>query len=122
MQKNRLLGFIVSILIGLIIGLIYGWFINSPKAVDTSIETLRDDYKTDYVLMIAEIYHADKNTGLATSSLIKFGDPGQVVQQALTNASVCGLSEADITLISDLSQGLSGKGLVATPTQKGNKK
>jgi hypothetical protein len=121
MQKNRLLGFFVSILIGLLIGVIYGWFINSPKAVDTSLETLRDDYKTDYVLMIAEIYHADKNTGLATSSLIRFGDPGQVVKQALAKASATGLSEADIALLTELSQGLTGNPPALTPTQKGNK-
>ena len=121
MQKNRLLGFFVSILIGLLIGVIYGWFINSPKAVNTSLDTLRDDYKTDYVLMIAEIYHADKNTGLASSSLVKFGDPDQVVQHALDKAQTYRLSDGDIALLTELAQGLKGNQPGATPTQKGNK-
>ncbi|HSL45503.1 MAG TPA: hypothetical protein VK897_18860, partial [Anaerolineales bacterium] len=65
----RRIGFIIAILIGLAGGLYYGWVVNPVNYVDTTIDTLRPDYQTDYVLMVAEAYHANLDLDLAARRL-----------------------------------------------------
>ena len=58
---NRYIWFLLMIVIGAGIGLYYSWFIKPPDFVDAVFPNLRLDYKTDYVLMAAEIYDQDHN-------------------------------------------------------------
>ena len=50
-MTSRWILFIFAILVGAGLGLLYGWVINPVDYVDTTPDTLRIDYKTDYVLM-----------------------------------------------------------------------
>jgi hypothetical protein len=65
----RWIGFIIAILVGVALGLGYGWIVSPVHYVDTSPDTLRVDYRTDYVLMVAEAYKNEIDPGLAVRRL-----------------------------------------------------
>jgi hypothetical protein len=85
---SRWIRFLIVLTIGLAAGLFYAWRINPVRYVDTAPDTLRQDYKTDYVLMAAEIYHADGNLDAAVQRLALLSDqsPVQIVDTALSYA------------------------------------
>jgi hypothetical protein len=68
-ENRRYLWFVLTIVIGLIFGLLLGWnvFSRAPKAL--GLEVLRDDYKMDYVLMVAKFYEKEKDLAAATEML-----------------------------------------------------
>ena len=51
---------LILAIIGIALGLLYGWVIEPVKFVDTTPASLRADYQTDYVLMVAEAYRSDQ--------------------------------------------------------------
>jgi hypothetical protein len=53
MIMSRWTRFLIAIAVGLALGLLYGWVLSPVKYVDTTPNTLRADYQTDYVLMVA---------------------------------------------------------------------
>jgi hypothetical protein len=114
----RRIWFFAIILLGLGIGLAYGWLINPVKYIDTSPDTLRADYKTDYVLMVAEAYHKENDVALAVQRLAILGkkSPLEPVQQAIVLASQAGYSAQDIAWMVQLSQVLE----TWTPIAQGN--
>jgi hypothetical protein len=95
----RWIGFIIAILLGAALGLSYGWIFSPVRYVDTSPDTLRIDYKTDYVLMVAEAYQNENDLGLAVRRLALLGNvsPANMVGQAVEFAQKYGYAEADIT-------------------------
>lgn len=75
------------IAIGIGLGLIYGWIIEPVKYVDTAPDSLRLDYKTDYVLMVAEAYQVEHDLNLAVQRLTLLGgDPLDTVSTAIAFA------------------------------------
>jgi hypothetical protein len=80
--------FFIVFALGLAAGLFYAWRINPVQLIEVSPDTLREDYQTDYVLMVAEIYHADGNTANAVQRLALLGDaaPQHIVDSALAYA------------------------------------
>lgn len=105
---SRWIRFLVAILIGIGLGLIYGWLINPVQYVNTSPTTLRVDYKTDYVLMVAESYHKEGDLALVAYRLALLGDtpPIEIVDQALLFAQKAGYTEGDIFLMQALRDAL----------------
>jgi hypothetical protein len=103
---SRRVWFVIAILLGVIFGLTYGWVINPVKYVDTSPDTLRSDYKVDYVLMVAEVYHADGDIVRAVQRLAIFGDPDplNMVQDVILQANQFGYSADDVELLMKLDQ------------------
>lgn len=85
---SRWIRFFIVFGIGLIIALFYTWKINPVQLKDTSPDTLRQDYKTDYVLMVAEIYHANGDLETARMNLALLGSetPDKIVEDALDYA------------------------------------
>lgn len=104
----RRIWFIIAIILGLAAGLGYGWVINPVKYVNTSPVTLRADYKTDYVLMVAEVYHKDGDLALAAQQLAFLGNtpPLELVQQAIVLANQVGYAQQDVTMMIRLNQAL----------------
>lgn len=104
----RWLGFIISILIGLALGLYYTWVVNPVQVVDTTPATLRQDYKTDYVLMVAEVYQVQLDVSQAGRSLALLGgeNPAEVVRQALQYAVGADYDASEQELLIDLLQGI----------------
>jgi hypothetical protein len=126
MRSRRFFFFILSILVGLGIGLLYGWVINPPPYANLAPETLRADYKADYVLMIAEIYKQDGNLPQALRRLSQLENlpPARVVAGALLTARDLNYDPADLAIMAKLSQDLQQQpepqGTVSSPVPTGS--
>jgi len=105
---NRWLKFIIVILIGLALGLVYGWVISPVEYLDTTPSTLRYDYQTDYVLMVAEIFNDNQNVEQAARQLaiISSDPPVDIVIQALAYGAQLGYANADLVLLQNLATSL----------------
>jgi hypothetical protein len=104
---SRWIRFLLVMIVGIAGGLLYGWVLNPVKYVDTTPDTLRIDYKTDYVLMVAETYNADKDLDLAVRRLSLLGEPpAEITIQAILFAEQNGYTDNDLLLMRTLSGAL----------------
>jgi len=105
---SRWLKFFLMIAVGIAIGLIYGWVISPVEYTNTTPDTLRADYRSDYVLMVAEVFHADQNIDLAARRLgILGGDPpAKIASQALEYARQKDFPTSDLDLLQHLAAAL----------------
>jgi hypothetical protein len=96
--------FLIVLLVGLGLGLLYGWEINPVTYQDTTLDTLRIDYKTDYTLMVAEVYHQTNDLEWAMNRLTLLRDktPLQSVENALKFAAQAEYTLPDMFLLRDL--------------------
>jgi hypothetical protein len=62
-----------GLILGITIGLSYGWLIEPVEYVDTSPDSLRVDFKTDIVLMVASIYAQELDAQAAIDRLSLLG-------------------------------------------------
>jgi hypothetical protein len=83
---SRWAKFLIAMLLGAAAGLFYGWVVNPVEYVDIAPQSLREDYKTDYVLMVGEAYQVDHDLGLAVRRLALLGSsaPSDIVANALS--------------------------------------
>lgn len=104
----RWIGFLIALALGAAGGLLYGWVIDPVKYVDTTPNSLRIDYKSDFVLMVAEIYQKDGNMPTAIRQLSLLGEeaPIEYVILALQFAEQHGYTESDILKIQNLHDAL----------------
>jgi hypothetical protein len=100
----RWLTFLLALTFGISLGLLYGWVIDPIEYVDTTPDTLRPDFKADYVLMTAESFHADQDVELAARRLALLGSqpPGDLARQGLEDARSLGFAESDLLLMQKL--------------------
>ena len=93
------------ILIGFVMGLIYGWVVNPAGVKNTSLSSLRADFKADYVVMVSEIYATNHDVNAAhkdLESIASQGDVIQVVHEALLVGQQFGFSEREMRAMADL--------------------
>jgi hypothetical protein len=104
MRSNPWLYITLALLAGVAAGLTYGWVIDPVDFYDLTPDTLRADFKADYVLMTAEAYHAEQDPGLAARQLAVFGSqsPVSIASSGLAYARANGFSDTDIALMQDL--------------------
>jgi hypothetical protein len=104
MKSYRWVFVIIALIAGAGMGLAYGWFVDPVDFFDLTPDTLRADYKADYVLMTAEAYRLEQDTGLAARRLAIFGtqSPSAIAAQGLAYAKTHGFADADIVLIQEL--------------------
>jgi hypothetical protein len=104
MKSNRWLFIILALLAGIAAGLAYGWKIDPVDFYDLTPDTLRADYKADYVLMTAEAFHAEQDPGLAARRLAIFGSqsPVSIASSGLEYARDNSYSDADIAVMQEL--------------------
>ncbi len=100
--------FFLILLLGLGLGLVYGWVINPVSYQDTTLESLRIDYKTDFTLMVAEVYHQEGDLDWALNRLTLLEDKSPVisVDNALKFASQAEYTLPDMFLLRDLSNAI----------------
>ena len=105
---SRWVRFLIVIAIGVALGLFYGWLIDPVDFVDTTPNTLRADYRADYVLMVAETYSADQDAESAVIRLTYLGDPSPIVsvENAMIFAVEAGYGPEDLRKLRDLSDAL----------------
>jgi hypothetical protein len=124
---TRILGFVVAVLLGIAAGLAIGWLALpalSASGASSAPESLRIDYKSDYVLMVAEAYHSDKDLNLAAGRLAVLGDPSPetIANQAVIWANQAGYATDDLRRMADLATALRSWSPPAqgqSPTQPG---
>ena len=102
------LAFTLALLAGLAAGLAYGWLVNPASYGNTSPDSLREDYQTDYVLMVAEVFQANPDPDLAASwlAVLGKGQPAEVVQRAAGEARRTGYGPDDLKRLTDLAAAL----------------
>ncbi len=74
-----------------------------------NLTNLRVDYRTDYVLMTAEIYHQENNLEEAVQRLQPLGadTPERYAREALISAGQLGYAQDDLQHLADLVQAFS---------------
>jgi hypothetical protein len=104
MKPTRWILIFVALILGIGAGLAYGWIIDPIEFFDLTPDTLRADYKTDYVLMTAEAYRLEQDPGTAARRLAILGGqfPSAIASEALEYARTNGFPDSDITLIQEL--------------------
>jgi hypothetical protein len=104
MSPSTWIKLLIALACGVAAGLVYGWVIAPVEFIDTTPETLRADFRADYVLMVAESYYVDKDTGLAAHRLAIIGSqtPADVVKQALQTGREAGYAPNDLILLEGL--------------------
>jgi hypothetical protein len=104
LKKRRFIGFILAIALGLSAGLMYGWMVAPKQPANTMLASLRSDYKTDLVLMVAEAYPESTDVPGAISVLRQLNpsDPLKAVDEALVNAQSYNYSNAELQLLANL--------------------
>lgn len=109
MRALRIFWFVVAIALGLTAGLLIGWMVVPGQPNETTLETLRADYRTDLTLMTAEIFQEEGNLSAAAARLIEI-DPGRsplrAVQQAIITGQELGYAQSDIETLARLFQAL----------------
>ena len=105
---SRWTKFLIAVFLGVAAGLIYGWVGNPVEYVDIAPESLREDYKTDFVLMVAEAYQVDTDLGVAVRHLVLLGSsaPTEIVANALNYALQHDYGSQDLTLFQALGEAL----------------
>ena len=100
--------FFIVLLLGLGLGLLYGWVINPVSYQDTTLDTLRIDYKTDYTLMVAEVYHQSNDIDWAMNrlTLLKNKSPLHTIEESLKFAAQAEYTLPDMFLLRDLHNAL----------------
>ncbi|GAB4502069.1 MAG: hypothetical protein Fur0035_16150 [Anaerolineales bacterium] len=108
MSPQRWFFFLLAILAGIGLGLLYGWKINPVQYVDTAPNTLRPDFRADYVLMIAETYQLEQNPQSAARRLALLGaqPPAEIASAALQFARANNYDERDLQLLQNLTLAL----------------
>jgi hypothetical protein len=111
---GRKLLFLITILVGAGLGLYYGWGFKPTMQSESPLRSLRQDYKADYVLMVAEVYDRDGDLKLAIDRLdqLESGVPLDLTTSMITYARSAGYSIHDLDLMSNLITDLQGP---ATP-------
>ncbi|NCP86001.1 MAG: hypothetical protein CO094_09130 [Anaerolineae bacterium CG_4_9_14_3_um_filter_57_17] len=108
MSPQRWFFFLLSILAGMGMGLLYGWELNPVQYVDTAPNTLREDFRADYALMVAEIYQTEQNPQNAARRLALLGSqpPAEIASAALQFSRANGYDERDIQRLQTLTLAL----------------
>jgi hypothetical protein len=104
----RWIPILIAAVLGIALGLVYGWRIDPVQYTDITPDVLRIDYRTDYVLMVAEAYQAEQNPALAAQRLAVLGSqpPALIAGEIYEYARQSAHPAEDLTLIQDLTVAL----------------
>ena len=104
--------FLLFITLGVGMGLLYGWVINPAQYTQASPDLLKDDFRTDYVLMVAERFHTEQNLAQAVGRLgyLGGGSHERLLEQAIEFAGKIGYHQDDVLLMRDLLSALQANG------------
>jgi hypothetical protein len=100
----RWIAALLAATVGACLGLAYGWFLNPVAASDTSASSLRIDYRTDYVLMVAEAYQSTRDVAAAQQQLEVLGGeaPAETAAAAALEARSASYAANDLSTLDDL--------------------
>ncbi len=103
-MQNKLASLILGLVFGALIAVVYGWLVRPVEYIDTSLDSLSIDYRTDYVLMVSESYASDQDLTLAQVRLAALGPQAldEYVTQAIDYALDNNFSRADLERLNAL--------------------
>ena len=99
---------LIGLILGIALGLFYGWVIRPIEIVESTPDTLREDFRADLILMIAESYESEEDLDLVLNrfELLELEPATAVLQTALTYAQNHDYKILDLqrlsTLLTDL--------------------
>ncbi len=101
--------FVLGLVLGISAGLAYAWLVQPVRYYDVAPDSLRQDYRSDYILMIAQSYQAEGDLRLALLRLATLGPlpPASIVEQAAAYAEEQAFAAADIEALLELRADLS---------------
>jgi hypothetical protein len=104
MTSSNWIKILITALIGIALGLVYGWVIAPVEYIDVTPNILREDYRTDYVLMVAEAHQNEQDPEIAARRLAILGSesPAQITAAALDYAANNGFTQNEILLLQGL--------------------
>lgn len=104
--------FLLGLLLGIAAGLIYGWLFQPVEYVNTTPESLREDFQVDFVLMLAEAYPGQGDLDWVSQHLALLGptQADELVQWAEGYARQHNYGAVDIRRIDQLGSALSAQG------------
>jgi hypothetical protein len=113
----RWIAALLAAVVGAGLGLTYGWIVNPVSAADTAPSSLRIDYRTDYVLMVAETYRSTQDVESAKRQLAILGDqpPAEMAAAAADRARLANYAPEDLAALEDLVRALASAGIPAPP-------
>ena len=118
-RLNRYIWFLIMIIIGGGVGLYYAWYVKPAEFVNAALFNLRQDYKTDYVLMAAEIYDQDHDRYHAMLRLDQILDQNETseeaVRVAIRTAEGFGYNPIDLEKMHRLYEIVTGQRSTPTP-------
>ncbi len=96
---------LLAILLGCIAGLYYGWRVAPVEYVDLAPNTLRADYRAEYVLMVAEAYEDEADFGLVVHRLALLGSAPltEIVQESLDTGNY---TPEEVAILEELLRGI----------------
>ena len=101
---TRWLKYLIPLLIGVTLGVVYGWAISPIVYTDVTPNILREDYRVDYVLMVAEAHQYEQDSAASAYRLAILGGeaPAKIVSSALNYASKNEFSPIEIAQLQGL--------------------
>jgi hypothetical protein len=104
MSSSNWIKIIGALVIGATFGVIYGWVIDPIEYTDVTPGILREDYRADYVLMVAEAFHSEYDADAAARRLAVLGSepPSQILSSTLDYARAHGFTPQEIALLQEL--------------------
>ncbi|HMK08986.1 MAG TPA: hypothetical protein VK449_08165 [Anaerolineales bacterium] len=107
-MPSKWVRFAIGLAIGVLLGLGYAWRIQPVAYYDTAPDSLRQDYRADYILMTAQAYRADGDLRLALLRLAALGPqpPAGIVSQAIAFARANAFAADDLEALQRLADDL----------------
>ena len=118
-----MLPFIVGLLLGLAAGLYYSWSVNPVEYVDSAPASLRQNFKQDYLALIASAYAqtGDLQRTRARLAALQLEDPAGELSRLAQSRLAAGRPEAEVLALAQLAavlgeRPLPGGGRTPTPS------
>jgi hypothetical protein len=94
----------LGLLLGAAIGLIYGWVIRPVEQTGIAPQSLKQEYRVDYVLMVAETYADDQELEQARVRLASLGpdNPINYVLEAINYGVEQAFAYEDLQILNRL--------------------
>ncbi|MCX6071509.1 MAG: hypothetical protein NTU91_11745 [Chloroflexi bacterium] len=112
---------LAALVLGIAAGLYYAWGVNPVSYTDTSPASLREDFRSDYLTLIASAYDAtgDLPRARARLALFAYADPAPVLSALAQQRLAQGWPEAEARALARLAADIQGE-TVATPATVGS--
>ena len=68
-SRVAIINLMIGVVAGIVLGLLYAWALAPVAVVDSTPDTLRADYRAEYVLLVAQAYSVDSNLPQAQARL-----------------------------------------------------